>query len=68
MAPQSSRAGASKVARATIKDILMPIQPIPLVAVEPDVSVPRLKIFEPDDGFTPLVGSDALCAGAVVCI
>jgi hypothetical protein len=65
MAPQSRRVGASKVARATIKDILMPNQPVPLTAVEPDVSVPGLKIFEPDDGFTHLVGSDALRTGGV---
>jgi hypothetical protein len=57
---------AGKVARATIKDILMPRQPIPVAAVQPDASVPRWKIIEPDVGFTHLVGSDALCNGAVV--
>ncbi|MFL9987298.1 hypothetical protein [Paraburkholderia sediminicola] len=56
---------ASAKPSATIKDILMPLQPIPLVAVEPDVSVPRWKIFEPDEGFTHLVGSDALRTGGV---
>lgn len=44
----------------------MPRQPIPLTAVEPDVYLSRWRIFETDDGLKRLVGSEALCAGAVV--
>jgi hypothetical protein len=39
---------------------------LPLALVEPDVSVPRWKIFEPDNGFTHLVGSYALHTGSGV--
>jgi hypothetical protein len=48
------------------EEVLMSRRPIPLAAVEPDVFVPRWKIFEPVDGFKHLVGSDALCTGCVV--
>jgi hypothetical protein len=65
MAPQSSRAGASKVVRVTIKDISMPIQPISLTTVEPYVCLSRWRIFETDDGLKRLVGYDSVDQGRV---
>ncbi|REE17722.1 hypothetical protein B0G71_0683 [Paraburkholderia sp. BL27I4N3] len=44
----------------------MPRQPIPLTAVEHDVSVLRWGIFQPKDGFAHLVSADAPRTGAVV--
>jgi len=44
----------------------MPPRKLPLALVEPDVYLTSWKIFEPDDGLTHLLGSDALRTGGVV--
>lgn len=44
----------------------MPRQSVPLAVVEPDVSAMRWKIFEPEDGFQHLGGSDALRTGGII--
>jgi hypothetical protein len=67
------RLRASKWRAQAIKEILMPRQPIPPTAVEPDVYLSRWRTFETDDsfkhqtddGFKHLVGSDALCTDAL---
>ena len=53
------RLRASKWRAQAIKEILMPRQPIPLTAVEPDVYLSRWRIFETDDGLQRLVGYDS---------
>ncbi|MEW9584725.1 hypothetical protein [Paraburkholderia sp. DGU8] len=58
------RLRASKWRAQAIKEILMRRQPIPRTAVEPDVYLSCWRIFETDDGFKRLVGSDALCTDA----
>ena len=49
----------------TIKEVLMPRQPIHLTAVEPDVYLSRWRIFETDDGLKRLVGYDSVDQGRV---